>query len=216
MRRQLLCGGIVAVALMVSPSVLSTETSGVSPSDALVDVLVWGTHMRIDASAYSPAVKAELEHYLQRSERYRSKRTRPTNSSELDMVYGAQVRYERRLVATSDDPNAPALAVAYVDRLRPCYEWEGGHDCPEREAVFANEYRTAHPGGPFGDYLPLLEAHRWLCTAEGYGHETRPEDAARSRRAYERAISAARRSTALLFRTAAQGLTARGRCFSER
>ena len=53
------------------------------------------------------------------------------------MVHEAQVRYERRLAATSSDQNAPALAAAYVDSLRPCYEWEGFHDCPEREASFA-------------------------------------------------------------------------------
>ena len=132
------------------------------------------------------------------------------------MVYGAQVRYERLLVATSDDSTVSALAMTYVDRLRPCYEWEGGHDCPEREAAFAHEYQTAHPGGPFSGYLPLLEAHRWLCTAEGYESEKRPEDAARSRREYQQAISAARRSSALLVRTAAERLAARGRCFTER
>ena len=145
--------------------------------------------MRVDTSIHSPGVKAELEELLQRSERYRSKRGRPSNSSELAMVHGAQVRYERLLVATSDDSTVSALAMTYVDRLRPCYEWEGGHDCPEREAAFAHEYQTAHPGGPFSGYLPLLEAHRWLCTAEGYESEKRPEDAARSRREYQQAIS---------------------------
>jgi hypothetical protein len=54
---------------------------------------------------------------------------------------------ERRLVAVSDGSAAPGLAVAYVDRLRPCYEWEGYHDCPEAEAVFAEEYQATHPRG---------------------------------------------------------------------
>ncbi len=216
MRKQLLSGVIATVGFAVWSFVSSAQTSGASPRDALVDVLVWGADLKIDPDAYSPEVKAELERHLQRSQRYRSERRRPTNSSELEMVYAAQVRYERRLVAVSDDPRAQALAVAYVDSLRPCYEWEGYHDCPEREAMFATEYQTAHPGGPFSEFLPLLAAHRWLCTAEAYEYEKQPEDAARSRRAYEQAISTARQSRALLVRMAAEGLTARGRCFSQR
>jgi len=46
------------------------------------------------------------------------------------MIRTSQVNYERRLAAVSDDPRAPQLAVTYVDSLRPCYEWEGYHDCP--------------------------------------------------------------------------------------
>ena len=61
------------------------------------------------------------------------------------MFYDARVRYERRLAAVSDHRQAPTLAAAYVDQLRPCYEWEGLHDRPGREAVFATEYLTAHP-----------------------------------------------------------------------
>jgi hypothetical protein len=216
MRMQLLSGVMVAVGLIMWSFVSSAQTSGVSPSDALVDVMVWGADLRIDANAYSPEVKAELEKHLKRSNAYRSKRARPTNSSELDMVYAADARYERRLVAVSDDPKAQALAVAYVDSLQPSYEWEGYHDGPEREAVFATEYQAAHPGGPFSKYLPLLAAHRWLCTAEAYEYEKRPADAARSQRAYEEAISTARLSSALLVRTAAERLSASGRCFSNR
>lgn len=216
MQDQLPSGVIAAVWLIVSSFVSPAQTSKFGPNDVLVDVLVWGADARIDASSYSPDVKAALDKHFQRSERYRSKRARPANSSELDMIYAAQVRYEGRLVANSDDARVQALAVEYVDRLRPCYEWEGYHDCPEREAVFAREYQAAHPRGPFSDYLPMLEAHRWLCTAEGYEYENRPEDAARSRRAYEQAISTARRSTSVLVRTAAEALTTRGRCHSSR
>jgi hypothetical protein len=202
------------MAVLTAWSVVSSaQAPGASPSNALVDLMVWGGDGRVDVDAYSPEVKADLQRHLRRSEAYRSKRQRPANSSELSMVYGAQVRYERRLVATTDAPEAETLAVAYVDSLRPCYEWEGYHDCPEREAMFAAEYQTAHPGGPFSQYLPLLAAHRWLCTAEAYEYEKRPEDATRSRRAYERTISTARGSTDLLVRTAAEALTARGRCF---
>lgn len=216
MRNQMSAGVIAMLGLAVWAVVSSAQTSGASPRDALVDVLVWGAYLKIDPNAYSPAVKAEVERLLRRSEAYRSTRRVPTGSREQGMGYAAQVRYERRLVALSDAPEAQTLAVAYVDSLQPCYEWERGHDCPEREALFATEYQAAHQGGPFSAYLPLLAAHRWLCTAEAYEYGKRPGDAARSRGAYEEALSIARRSTDLLIRTAAEGLTARGRCSSPR
>lgn len=65
-------------------------------------------------------------------------------------------------------------------------------------------------------FLHLLAAHRWLCTAEAYDYEKEPQDAARSRRAYEEAIRTARQSGSLLIRTAAEELRIRGRCFVER
>jgi hypothetical protein len=178
--------------------------------------MVWGADLIIDPTPYPPDVRLEIERHLQRWRAYTSPRRRPADSSELEMVHLAQVRYERRLVAGSSNPRAGSLAVAYVDRLRPCYEWEGFHDCPEREAVFAAEYDAANPDGPFREYLPLLAAHRWLCTTEGYEYEKRPADAARSRRAYEQAVAKARQSGAVLIRRAADELVERGRCFAER
>jgi hypothetical protein len=205
------------------PAVLATVVFGVSsfgswaqtaksPDDALLDVLVWGVHQSIDLKAYPPQVGAELEKVVQQSQTYRSQRREPLNSPELKMVHAALVRYERMLVAVAADANAQAIAFEYVDRLRPCYEWEGYHDCPEREAVFAAKYSAANPRGPFNEYLPLLAAHRWLCAAEAYDYEKRPRDAARSRRAYEEAISVARGSSALLIRAAAEALQRRGQC----
>ena len=198
--------------LAVSPWVLFAQPAA-KPADALLDVLVWGTHVRIDPAAYSPVLRTEVERHLRRSRAYRSKRPKPADAAS-QMGHAAQVRYERRLVAVSNDPNAPSLAAAYVTSLKPCYEWEGYHDCPEREARFADAYQARHPGGPFSAYLPLLAAHRWLCTAEAYDYEKRSEDAGRSRQAYEQRIIAARKSTQLLIRTAAARLVARGRCFA--
>jgi hypothetical protein len=60
------------------------------------------------------------------------------------MLHAAMVRYERLLVAVAAEGNAPALAVEYVNELRPCYEWEEYHDCPEHEALFAMEYLAAN------------------------------------------------------------------------
>ena len=215
MLKQLLIGVMAVVGIMASSFVMCSQPSGAGASDALVDVLVWGADLAIDPSAYSPSVRAELEKHLQRSKAYRSKRARPTTSDVWSMVYTARVRYERKLAAVSDDPQAPALAAAYVDSLRPCYEWEGFHDCPEREAIFADEYQAAHPSGPFHEYLPLLAGHRWLCAAEGYEYENQQDGATRSRRACKQAIATARRSPALLIRSAAEGLIARGRCVSK-
>ena len=130
-------------------------------------MLVWGIHMSIDPAAYPQALRTEVELHLRRAKAYVSKRAVPP-FPEGEMIQSAQVNYERRLAAVSDDSRAPQLAVAYIDGLRPCYEWEGFHHCPEREAEFADEYLAANPDGPFSTSLPLLAAHRRLCAAEAY------------------------------------------------
>jgi hypothetical protein len=183
-----------------------------TPDDALVAAQVWGEYDGLDLSAYPPEVKAGLERARQRFEAYQSPRRQPVKSSEAEMLHAVMVRYERLLVAVTAERKAPALAVEYVNELRPCYEWEGYHDCPEHEALFAMEYLAANPSSPFKEYLPLLAAHRWLCTAEGYDYEKRPTEAARSRRTSDAAIQTARRSTSLVVRVAAETLQTRGRC----
>ena len=204
-------GRLVSILVAASAVMLSAQRPA-NPADGVLDVLVWGTHMSIDPAAYSQPLRAEVERHLRRAMAYVSKRPVPSYP-EGEMVQAAQVMSERRLAAVSDDPRAPALAAAYVDGLRPCYEWEGFHDCPEHEAEFADEYQAAHPGGPFSTYLPLLAAHRWLCAAEGYDYENDPTEAARSRRNYQQRVSTAQKSRVLLIRTAADRLAARGRCF---
>jgi len=186
------------------------------PEDALLDALVWGVHVvKINPRAYAPALRVEVEQHLRRARAYRSKRAEPSKP-ESKMLYWAQINYERRLAAVSNNPRAPALAEAYVKRARSCYEWEGMHDCPEREALFADEYQAAHPRGPFSDYLPLLASHRWLCSAEAYDYEGQPADAERCLRMYEQRLSTARVSRVLLIRAAAERLAARGKCFASR
>jgi hypothetical protein len=214
MRKDMLRCSLVAILLIVG-SVNACAQSAARQSDALLDLLLWGIDRGIDITAYTPEVDAELDKVLRRSRAYESRRREPVRSSALEMSHAAQVRYERLLVAMADDSGAPALAVAYVNQLRPCYEWEGYHDCPEREASFAIDYMKTHPDGPFTAYLPLLAAHRWLCTAEAYEYEKRPDAAVRSRRSYEEALTIARGSRAVLVRTAAQVLQVRGRCFSQ-
>jgi len=96
---------------------------------------------------------------------------RPSRNLD-DMVAAARRGYEGRLQAIA---RVEALSAAreYVEALRPCYEWEGFHDCPEREAVFAERYQAEHPASVFADFLPLLAAHRWICAAAGYEFEER-------------------------------------------
>jgi hypothetical protein len=188
----------------------------VSEHYSLVDVMVRGTFLNIDITAYAPEVQVQIKELVRRSEAYRSKRPKPAGSSELTMVYEERIGYERRLIAAAATQGADALAVTYVTDLAPCYEWEGYHDCPEREASFAASYQAAHPTGPFSHYLPLLEAHRWLCAAEGYDYEKVPAKAAEARRSYQRALFAALRSQSTLVRIAARELETRGTCFAER
>jgi hypothetical protein len=200
---------LVLIAMAVSISAQSTRNS----ADALLDVLVWGTHMPINPDVYDVPLKLEIQQYLGRALAYRSNRPDPIDG-EPAMVNDARVRYVRRLAGVSPDPSAPELAEDYVDSLRPCYEWEGFHECPEREAQFADDYQAAHPDGPFRAYLPLLAAHRWLCTAEAYEHEQRPAEANRSRLAYQSRLEVARQVKDQLIRTAAERLGVRGRCMS--
>ena len=201
---------LVLVVLLTGGAAQSAVTAG----DTLVDILVFGMVVPgVDLNAYPQDVRQPLERLLQRAKEYRSRRPEPTGPGLESMVYEARVRYERLLVAFADDPTAQALAASYVDQLTPCYEWEGYHDCPEEEALFAANYLKANPTGPFREFLPLLAAHRWLCAADAYDYEKRPADATRSRRAYDDAIAIARQSSDVLIRAGAEALSARPRCF---
>ena len=128
---------VAALLVAMSPLVLSPPRSAqqrATPGDQLLDVLVWGAHMPIDPAVYPSPLKTELDQYLRRSNVYLSTRAAP-DSLEMIKLHDVQVSYERRLVAVAagiNDAAAASLAVAYVDSLQLCYEWEGYHDCPER------------------------------------------------------------------------------------
>jgi hypothetical protein len=203
---------VLAISLLAILQTPAPQGNAARADDDLLNVVVFGTHMPIDASTYSGALKVEVDAYLRRAAAYQPARPSPVSDALLEIVRQARVDYERRLVSVTDDPQAASLATDYVNRLRPCYEWEGYHDCPEREARFADEYQAAHPGGPFRVLLPLLSAHRWLCTAEAYDYEQNPAGAAGARRTFDQRLSDARRSSALLLRTAAERLAVRMRC----
>jgi len=180
---------------------------------SILDLLVWGAQMNVDLSDYPPDVRADAEAVIARSKAYQSKRAQPTESDGLSrMVHQARVTYERRLVAMARTPGAEAAALAYVTDLAPCYEWEGYSDCPAREASFASEYQRTQPGAPFSDLLPLLEAHRWLCAAEGFDYEKNAEGAASARARSGASLKAAAASGDRLVRIGAAELEARATC----
>jgi hypothetical protein len=160
-----------------------------------------------DKNEYDADVRRELRQFRQRVRSYRP-RPRPERlGGEMRMVYAAREGYEGKLVA-SGGAGTERLAQQYIDELKPCYEWEGFHDCPEKEAQFAERYLANNPNSPFRDFLPLLIAHRLLCTAEGYEREEQPQGAMRARQASQAPLAIALKSRSLLIRTAAQELRA--------
>jgi hypothetical protein len=207
------------IAILLPLLVIVAAASGEAQSQpyTLVDVVVFGAYLPVDMSSYPPEVRSLLQQHIKRSQAYRPRPRPPQDPDfrEMNMVYGAREDYERRMFAIAG-PGVERLAQQYVDELRPCYEWEGLHDCPEEEAKFAEQYLAKNPKSPFRELLPLLAANRWLCAAAGYELEERPQDAARSRRASEAPLAVALKSASLLIRTAAQELKARGRCNPER
>ena len=199
----------VGLVLLFAASPKAQRDRG--PVEVLLDVLVWGMHMGpLRPDAYPDALRVEVDAYLRRATGYQSPRPAPPTGGLADMVYEASVGYERRLAAVSADPDASRLAVEYVDNLRPCYEWEGSRVCPEREALFADEYQSAHPNGPFSQFLPLLSGHRWLCVAQSLNVPL--QDADRARQLSRDRLAVAIQSRALLVRVAALRLAVRDRC----
>ena len=197
-----------------SPDFPATETSRQDTQRDVLDVVVFYAGTPRNVERYPLQVRQELQRFLERARTYRP-RSRPVRlGSEMLMVYAAREGYEAKLVAAAPVAQAPRLAQQYVDTLRPCYEWEGFHDCPEREARFAEQHLRDRPDTPFRDLLRVLAAHRWLCAAEGYEHEQKPADALRARRAYEEALKIATvDSRSALMTTAANELKASGRLF---
>lgn len=182
-----------------------------SPDDVLLGTLVFGPRSALDVGAWSGAVRDELREYLRRADAYRSSRP-PVGIGDMAMVDAARANYERLLVAIARDTGVAALAVAFVDSLRPCYEWEGMSECPLREARFADSYAARHADGPWSEFLPLFAAHRWLCAAEGFDREGQPADAEVSRRNSAERLLLARGASGAMIRAAARRLAERGRC----
>jgi hypothetical protein len=206
--------GTLLILILLAGTALAAQGGG--PADALLDLLVWGIHMPIDAAAYSEPIRSEVIAYRQRADAYRPSSAAPDGDGVMRMVHAARMGYERRLVAATPDPRAQALAKEYVEALSPCYEWEGMSDCPAREAQFADEYINRHVDSPLVSYLPLLAAHRWLCAAELFDFEKSPDEALSANRRYAVRLAQARRSNNILIHAAAEQLAARHSCFAPR
>lgn len=208
----------LSVILVVSVSVAPTEVFGVAQTATadrdLLDVILFYANAPSEVRRFPSEVREELKGYLQRARHYRPRARPPRLGSEMKMVYAAREGYEAKLVAAAATPGVERLAQEYVDHLRPCYEWEGFHDCPEREAIFAEQYLAGHAATPFAEVLRLLAAHRWICTAEAYEYEQQLASAARARRAYQQALEKAMHSESRLMRAAAEELKASDRCFA--
>ena len=190
-----------------------TGTAQPTAQRGILDVVVFYADAPRDVDRYPLAVRQELQRFIERARAYRPRPRPPRLGSEMRMVYAAREGYEAKLAASASAAGTAALAQQYVDALRPCYEWEGFHDCPEREALFAEQYLLERQDTPFRDFLRVLAAHRWLCTAEGYEYEKKPTEAVRARRAYEEALTVALAdSRSPLMTTAAGELKGSGRC----
>jgi hypothetical protein len=184
-----------------------------APQRGVLDVLVFHAEPR-DIERYPPGVRDELQRFVQRVREYRP-RPRPAGlGSEMTMVYAAREAYEAKLVAAGGS-GVERLAQEYVDALSPCYEWEAFHDCPEREAFFAEQYLPRHPDSPFREFVQLIAAHRWLCAADAYEFERNQAGADTARSAYQRALAAADQSRSALIKTAAAELKGANRCHAK-
>jgi hypothetical protein len=203
------------LACLGNPQHTATDTSPQNTQRGVLDVVVFYADSPRDTGRYPLQVRQELRGFVERARAYRPRPRPARRGSEMRMVDAARDGYEGKLAAAAPVMGASRLARQYVDALRPCYEWEGFHDCPEREAIFAEQYLRQRPDTPFRDVLRVLAAHRWLCAAEGYEHERKPADALRARRAYEEALTVATNSRSPLMAAAASELKASGRCYAE-
>ncbi len=206
-------GRVQKFARRVPRAATSVKELSMGARDAIVNLVLDGGREEINPATYPAALGSEIRQHLSRSKAYRSTRRLPKDAGgEAEMAHSRQINSERVLAASTADPRAARVVVEYVDARRGCYEWEGMPDCPEDGAIFADKYQLEHPDGPFRELLPLHAAHLWLCAAEFSPPDS--ERAARATQGYEKDIAIALTSSSLLIRTAAEGLKARGRCYS--
>jgi len=204
---------ITLLALCVATAAnLGLEQAGAANRKVL-DAIVFYADPPLEVAEFAPDFREDLKRYSQRLRAYRPRPRPPQLSSEMTMVYAAREGYEGKLVAASTASGVEQRAQEYVDTLKPCYEWEGFHDCPEREAIFAERYLADHPDAPFADLLRLLAAHRWLCVAEAYAYQQQPGSAEHARHEYQRALARAVQVELPLMRVAAEELKSSGRCY---
>jgi hypothetical protein len=81
-----------------------------NPADAVLDVLVWGTHVPINPDVYDPALKPEIQKYLRRAMAYRSNKAVPSGGwSPADSV--------TRTATTPPADSGPSIFTAIEEQL---------------------------------------------------------------------------------------------------
>ena len=133
---------------------------------------------------------------------------RRVEMSQRGILTSFALRYELTLFAVGRGADAARDAATYFKELRPCYEWETGAECPEREALFA-EAQIESGSRSFGHVLPLMAAHLWTCAAEFGSTQNAAERA-------KKMFALAATSDDPLARAAARVLQKRRTCYSKR
>jgi hypothetical protein len=158
-----------------------------------------------------------------RAARVKSKlRPLPDTRGAMEMVKGKREVYEALFfaVGTSISPSAHhdddvwihEEVVGFVEGLRPCYEWEGGSDCPQKEAEFAEYWLKWNDTGALRDFLPVFASHRWTCAAEALEFEKKPAQAASAHARAKALLTRGLRSKDPLMRYVARELEKDRRC----
>jgi hypothetical protein len=144
----------------------------------------------------------------------------PKTGGEFEMVIRKRQAYERLLIAvalplgthTDREVWVQEEAVSFVEGLRPCYEWEGFSDCPQKEAEFAEFWLKWDPSSSFREFLPIFASHRWTCAAEALEYEKKPAEAAAAHARSKKLIAVGLQSVDPLMRYLARELERDRRC----
>ena len=131
----------------------------------------------------------------------------------LFFAVGSSISPSRR---GDDDVWIHEEVVGFVEGMRPCYEWEGGSWCPQKEAEFAEYWLKWNETGALRDFLPVFASHRWTCAAEALEGEKKLAQAASARARSQQLLAQGLRSQDPLMRYVARELQKDGRCFTPR
>lgn len=209
---------------LAAACLLVMVTAQSPPPTVRAGVLFGGIGMGPFAPVDDPAAAARWKEAEARAVRIKSKlRPLPETGGAFEMVQGTREDYERRLfaigtsISPSRDPKRDDVwiqeqAIAFVEGLRPCYEWEGSSHCPQKEAEFAEYWQKWNATGAFRDFLPLLASHRWTCAAEALVYEKKPTEAAAAHDRSKALLTVALASRDPLMRYVARDLQKDRRC----
>jgi|SRR5688500_11559248 len=212
------------VVLQVGTALLAAAVSGLAQASLpparnglLFGGIGQGPYKPID----DPAAATRWKAVEDRAKSVKTKlRPLPKADGEFEMVIRKRQSYESLLIAvalplgTHSDREVwvQEEAVSFVEGLRPCYEWEGFSDCPQKEAEFAEFWRKWYPSSSFREFLPVFASHRWICAAEALEREKNPAEAAAAHARSKKLIAGGLQSADPLMRYLARELERDGRC----